>query len=240
MVDTEVNNARIAGGGQISGGTYGTVTINGAGSIKGDITAGTLRVNGASNTEGSVKADVLVVNGSASFGREVQVGEMTVNGDASVAEGVGVSRLKVKGRMFVGGGVAAHDVDVRGEFTVTGDCQADSFFAEGAFTIGGLLNAETVDIKVHASCKAREIGGQKVTVKTGGGVASIFLFFTEKRLTVDTVEADNVVLEYVTAKVVRGANIEVGAGCNIDLVEYTSDFKQGPGATVGRATRVAV
>ena len=238
MVTSDANDARIAGEGQLSGGTYGAVTINGAGSIKGDMVASTFRINGAGSTEGSVKADVLVVNGSASFGREVQVGEMTVNGDASVTEGVGVGRLKVKGRMFVGGGLAAHDVDVRGELTIKADCQADSLFAEGAFTVDGLLNAETVDIRLHAPSKVREIGGQKVSVREGRGVASIFLFFTEKRLTVDTIEADDIVLEYVTAKVVRGARVHVGQGCVIDLVEYTDRFDRGPGASVGNAVKV--
>lgn len=238
MVNTNGKDARIAGEGQLSGGSYGAVTINGAGSIKGDVSASTFRINGAGNTDGSVKADVLVVNGSASFGREVQAAEMTVNGDASIAEGLGVSRLKVKGRLFVGGGLAAHDVDMRGELTVTGDCQSDTFLAEGAFTVGGLLNAENVDIRLHAPCKAREIGGEKVSVKQGRGVASIFLFFAEKRLTVDSVEADEVVLEYVTAKVVRGAHVEIGEGCNVELVEYTGEFKQGPGASVGSAVKV--
>jgi len=238
MVTTDGNDARIAGGGQITGGAYGVITINGAGSIKGDVTASTLRINGAGNTDGSVKAGALVVNGSASFGREVQATAMTVNGDASVTEGIGVSNLTVKGRMFVGGGVAAHDVDVRGELTVNGDCQADTFVAEGAFTIGGLLNAETVDIRLHAPSKAREIGGQRVSVREGRGVASIFLFFAEKRLTVDSIEADDVVLEYVTAKVVRGTNVQVGAGCSIDVVEYTGEFNRGPGASVGNVVKV--
>jgi len=107
VVSTNGKDARIAGEGQLSGGNYGAVTINGAGSIKGDVAASTFRINGAGNTDGSVKADVLVVNGSASFSREVQAAEMTVNGDASIAEGLGVSRLRVKGRLFVGGGLAA-------------------------------------------------------------------------------------------------------------------------------------
>jgi cytoskeletal protein CcmA (bactofilin family) len=235
---TKGSNARIAGEGQLSGGSYGDITINGAGSIKGDVTAKTVRINGAGTTDGSMKADAIVVNGSASFGHELQASEMTVNGDASVAGGVGVGRLKVKGRFFGGGGLAAHEVDAKGEFTITGDASADTFFAEGAFSIGGLLNAETIDIKLHAPSKVRDIGGEKVYVKQARGLASVFTFFAEKRLTVDSIEADDVVVEFVTAKVVRGARIDVGEGCNVELVEYTDDFKQHAGAIVGSAVKV--
>lgn len=238
MVRSEGNDAKISGEGQLSGGTYGAVMINGAGSIKGDVACGTFRINGAGTADGSVKADTLVVNGTASFGREVQAGEMTINGDASITEGVGVGRLKVKGRCFIGGGLAAHDIDARGELTVTGDCEADTFLAEGAFTVGGLLNAGTIDIRLHAPAKARELGGEKITVRQGRGIASVITFFTEKRLTADSVEADEVSLEYVTAKVVRGSKVEIGDGCAIELVEYTEDFKQSTGATVGHATKV--
>ncbi len=237
-VDPNESNARIAGEGQLSGGTYGAVTINGAGSIQGDVVASSIRINGAGTAHGSVKADTIVVNGSASFGNDVQATEMTVNGDSSVAGGAGVSQLKVKGRFFVGGGVAAHEVDAKGELTVTGDLSADRFIAEGAITVGGLLNAETIDIKLHAPSKAREIGGQSIRVTQARGIASVFTFFAEKRLTTDSVEADDMVLEFVTAKVVRGARIEIGEGCNIELVEYTDDFKQHAGATVGSAVKV--
>ena len=162
MVKTNDKNARIAGEGQLTGGSYGAVTINGAGSIKGDVTASTVRINGAGNADGNVKADAIVVNGSASFGRDVQASEMTVNGDSSVAGGAGVGQLKVKGRFFVGGGRrGARGRRARANSPSPVDLSADRFVAEGAFTIGGLLNAESVDIKLHAPSKAREIGGRE-------------------------------------------------------------------------------
>ena len=238
MVVTGGHNARIAGEGQLSGGEYGAITINGAGSIKGDVTASNVRINGAGTADGNVKADTIVVNGSASFGKDIQASKLTVNGDASVTQGVGVSELNVKGRFYVGGGIATHGIDARGEIKVEGDVSSDGFRSEGAFTIGGLLNAEAIDIKLYAPCKVREIGGRSVTVKQGRGFASVFTFFTEGRLTAESIEADDVILEFTTAKVVRGARVDIGDGCRIDLVEYTEDLKQNAGATVGSAVKV--
>ena len=233
------DNVRISGEGRVAGGSYGAVTINGAGSIKGDIACSTFRVNGTATTDASVKADTAVVNGTASFGGEVQAGEMTVNGDASVTNGLGVGQLKVKGRLYVGGGIAAHDVDSKGELTVGGDCEADTFRAEGAFSVGGLLNAGTVDVRLYASSKVREIGGERVTVRQATGFATLFAIFSEKRLTAESIEADDVVLEFVTAKTVRGARVSIGEGCDIDLVEYTDRFDRSAGAVVRNANKVA-
>lgn len=233
------DNVRISGEGRVAGGTYGAVTINGAGSVKGDLVANNFRVNGAATTDANVKADVIVVNGTASFGGEVQAGEMTVNGDASVTMGAGVGRLKVKGRCYVGGGVAAREVDSKGELTVGGDLSADTFASEGAFSIGGLLNAGDIQVDLYATCKVREIGGERVKVSQGRRFGSLFSLFGPKRLTADTIEGDDVRLEFTTAKIVRGARVEVGEGCEIDLVEYTEDFRQGPGAIVRAANKVA-
>lgn len=241
MVRTNENdgNVSISGQGNVTGGTYGAVTINGAGSIKGDIACSVLRVNGAGTTDGNVKADTLVVNGTSSFGGEVQAAEMTVNGDASVTKGAGVGRLKVKGRCFIGGGLAAHDVDSKGELTVGGDLESDTFRSEGVFSVGGLLNSGEIDIRLLGPGRAREIGGERISVRQGSGIASIFKLFAEKRLTADTIEGDEVYLECVTAKIVRGARVEVGEGCDIELVEYTEDFKRSAGATVRAANKVA-
>jgi cytoskeletal protein CcmA (bactofilin family) len=39
---------------------------------------------------------------------------------------------------------------------------------EGAFKIRGLLNAGKLELKLHGPSEAREIGGEKITVKREG------------------------------------------------------------------------
>ncbi len=45
-------------------------------------------------------------------------------------------------------------------------------------------------------------------------------------LTTDVIEGDEIYLEYTTAKAVRGKNVTIGQGCNIELVEYVDNFNQ--------------
>lgn len=241
MADPIRSDMKINGDGNLSGGTYGALTINGAGTINGDSDATDVRINGAGTINGNLIATSITVNGTGTFNGSVQANEMIVNGDASIRDGAGIGRFSIKGNASVGGGVAAHEVVLRGFLKAGGDCECESFSGEGAFTIGGLLNAGIVDIKVYGTCTAREIGGERVTVRQPQGFQSftqIFTFFAEKRLTADTIEADDIYLEATHAKIVRGKNVTIGQDCRIDIVEYTDAYSAVPGTIVGDARKV--
>lgn len=240
MADATRADVKINGDGSLSGGTYGAVTINGAGTVNGDIDCTDYRINGAGTHNGKLLAQTITVNGTGTFNGEVQANELTVNGDMSVRDGIGIGKLSVKGNASFGGSIASHDVVVRGFMKTGGDCQSESFDCEGAFTVTGLLNAGAVDIKLYGPCSAREIGGEKIIVRQpgGGGLSSLtqlFTFWAEKRLTADSIEGDDVTLELTTAKTVRGRNINIGEGCRVDLVEYSGTYVAAPGASVGEA-----
>ena len=243
MADEIRNDIKTAGGGSFSGGTYGDVTFNGSGTINGDVDSITYKVNGAGTSNGRVKSQSIVVNGTASFNGEVQANDMTVNGDANIRDGAGIGRLTAKGNLGIGGSLAAHQVDLRGFLRVGGDCQAEAFTGEGGFTIGGELNAGNVDVVVQAQSSAREIGGERIVVRQPmGGISSftgLLTVFAEKRLTADTIEGDVVWLENTTAKVVRGKQVTIGAGCVIDLVEYAESYTPAGAPQVREARQVA-
>lgn len=243
MSDEVRTDIKTAGGGSFPGGMYGDVTFNGSGTINGDVDAITYRVNGSGSSNGRVKAQSIVVNGTAGFNGEVQANEMTVNGDANVRDGAGIGRLTVKGNLSIGGSLAAHEVVLRGFLRMAGDCQAEAFTGEGGFTVAGLLNAGNVDVTVQAPSSAREIGGERIVIRQpSGNIASLtglLTVFSEKRLTVETIEGDVVWLENTSAKVVRGKQVTIGQGCVIDLVEYAESYTPAGAPQVREARQVA-
>ncbi len=240
MAENGINNMKIAGEGSVGGGTYGDVTINGAGRVTGDITSDDFRINGAGSADGNVASLMIDINGSGSFNGKVETKEMNVKGDASVKQGLGVSDLKVKGRLSAGG-IAANTVDVRGEVRVKANLEAETLTGEGAFRVDGMVNVGTLDFALHGLSNAREIGGDKVRITLGRGFvgASLIGLFTDRRLTVETIEADEVALENTTAKVVRGTNVRIGSGCDIALVEYSGTIDVASDARVGESRQVA-
>jgi len=233
-----LNDAKIAGDGTIASGTYGTITINGAGTVTGDVQCRELKINGAGKCKGSVKADSITVNGASTFEGPVQSGEVQVNGSADLHAGMGVGRLLVRGTCGLDGGLAAHEVDLRGELRVGGDLTAEQFTGEGRFVVNGLLNADVIDLKLHGRSSAREIGGERITLRLPEGFTSIFSMFSDRRLIADSIEADDVYLIDTIAKVVRGARVVLGEGCEIDLVEYTEKLERIAGAQVREERRV--
>lgn len=242
MADETRADVKINGDGSLSGGVYGAVTINGAGTVNGDIDCIDYRINGAGTHHGRLLAQSITVNGTGTFNGEIQASAMTVNGDTSVRDGAGIGQLTITGNASFGGSIAAHDVVVRGFLKTAGDCESETFASEGAFTVTGLLNAGTVDIKLYGPCTAREIGGETITVRQpGSGFSSftqLFTFWAEKRLTADSIEGDDVSLELTNAKTVRGRNVLIGEGCRVDLVEYSGTYSVAPGASVGEARQV--
>ncbi|TDB37925.1 MAG: hypothetical protein D9V44_07705 [Actinobacteria bacterium] len=240
MAQNGTNNMKIAGEGSVGGGTYGDVTINGAGRVTGDITSDDFRINGAGSADGNVASLLIDINGTGSFNGKVETKEMNIKGDATVKQGLGVSDLKVKGRLSAGG-IAANIVDVRGEVRVKANLEAETLTGEGAFHVDGTMNVGTLDFALHGLSNAREIGGDKVRVTLGRGFvgASLVGLFTDRRLNVETVEADEIVLENTTARVVRGGNVRIGSGCDVALVEYSGTIEVASDARVGESRQVA-
>lgn len=226
-------NGRIAGAGDLAGGVYGDITIAGAGNVRGDIDAITLRVAGAGDLAGNVTATTLSVSGTATITGDVKAGTMSVSGTGDVRGNVQAEIFKVAGSATVTGRVDAQRVEIKGTAKIGGDVQAEVFDAQGVFSVNGLLNAGNVSIRLYGGSDARDIGGERIEValgKTWGWIP----FFGERNLTADSIEGDVVILENTRAKVVRGHDVRIGAGCEIDLVEYTGTFV---GANGVRASR---
>jgi cytoskeletal protein CcmA (bactofilin family) len=217
------NDITVNGGGTIAPGSYENVTINGGGTVTGDLTCTTLRINGMGTCSGSVKAGTVTVNGSGTFQGTMQVGEMSVNGDASVRAGLGASRLNVRGNMGVDGGVNAHDVDLKGALRMHGDLSCDSFKGEGTVEAAD-VRADTFDIAVYGPSKVRSIEAGRVTIRSAGSFADVFMFFTDKRFTAESIRAHEVWIEQTTANVVSAGNATIGRESRIGLVVYSGTY----------------
>lgn len=237
MSETTRPNTKVAGAGDVSGGTYGDVTIAGAGTVRGDIDATSLKIAGTADVQGKVVAERVKVNGSATFNGDVQAGEFTVSGSSEVRGGVGAGLLKVAGACTITGSVNAQRIEIRGTTKIGGDVQAESFDASGVFSVGGLLNAGTVTIRPYGGCDAHDIGGEKIDVRLDH-LWAFLPFFGERNLTADTIEGDTIYLESTRAKVVRGANVEIGPDCRIDLVEYSGTLTGSAGVMASRKVEV--
>lgn len=235
---TTAPDAKINGDGTVAAGTYGVITLNGAGTVTGDVVCAELKVNGAGRCQGSVKADIVTVNGSGTFDGPVQAGEMVVAGSADVHAGAGIGRLRVTGTCALDGGVAAREVELRGDLRVGANLEADKMFGEGRFTVGGMLNVGDIDLRLHGRSSANEIGCERMILRVPDGITAIFSAFADRKLVATSVEGDELQLINTEASAVRGARVTLGEGCRIGRVEYSETLTKLAGALVTEEIKV--
>lgn len=241
----ERSNLRISGAGSAGGGSFNEVRISGAGVISGDVDCHNLHMSGASEIKGNVRAVSVKGNGASEFKGNVTADEMEIHGGSNIKGDAEVKKVKITGGSQIDGSLHSVDVEVKGGIEIKGDCEAESFNSLGGFTIGGLLNADTIYINMGGNCRVKEIGGEKIEVRKSDSGAFAFQkmiknMFNLKygELITDTIEGDDIYLESTTARVVRGNNITIGPGCNIDLIEYKDHINVSQGASVKEQKKV--
>jgi cytoskeletal protein CcmA (bactofilin family) len=233
-----LHDARVNGDGTVSPGTYGSVLINGAGVISGELRCRELTINGTGRCAASVEADSISINGGATFEGPVRTSEFKCVGSTDVHAGMGVSRLKVRGKLSMDGGLAAGEVDLGGELRVGASATVDSLTGEGRFVVGDVLESARIELRIHGQSAANTVRCQTMRLRAPEGFTAVFTAFADRRLVADTIEGGELELIDTTAKLVRGARVTLGEGCRIDVVEYSDVLQKLAGAQVGEERRV--
>ncbi len=238
------NDLKIFGVGNASGGEFDEVSINGQGTIEGNIACARFSVNGEGTVNGSLKTQEGNVLGTTTIKGALDADRFKIFGTARVGGNAAVKDLTIDGTVTFMGGLKSETLSLRGTTTIHGDCNAEKLECKGSFTIDGLLNAGKIDITLYGSTKAKEIGGETVRVrKESGPIANMVNALLQRldfqqRLVTDTIEGDEVALEFTKARIVRGNYVRLGQGCEIDLVEYKGTLDQVAGAVVKEAKKV--
>jgi cytoskeletal protein CcmA (bactofilin family) len=193
-----------------------------------------LNLSGIGSASGG-KYDNVRVQGIGKIHGDIDCVRCKVEGIANVFGNVKAEVVHIQGKASVKGNVAAGEVRLEGDVFIAGDCEAESFNAGGGFTVQGLVSADQVSIRLYGSAKIREIGGETIHVTKGHRFG---LFSRFKKLSVETVEGDDIYLEYTKAKVVRGNRVHIGPGCEIDLVEYRVELQLDDDAKVVKQNRL--
>jgi len=246
MTTERRNDLKFAGRMTIPGGIYKRVTCDGEITIDGDTDCLELRVNGKFNGTGNMKAANAIIKGGADFGGDLETKDFKVFGEGTVDGNLSGGEIRVDGKLSARKDIKLERAVINGQLIARGNCEAESFVCSGSAEIAGSLNAGDIVFKMYGPCHAAEIGGEKVNVRKGhegplGKIASALFdtfSFHQSRLEAETIEGDHVYLEYTSAKVVRGGRVTIGPGCEIDRVEYRTDYKAAAGTSVLQHVKV--
>jgi Integral membrane protein CcmA involved in cell shape determination len=233
-MSNDLNDMRISGSGRMSGGSYNDVRISGWGEVAGDIDCNDFSISGSGNVTGALKANDATISGSGRIDGGVDCAQrLKISGSAKIGGSVKCGTLTVSGDSHIEKDVRAEKIRISGSTKIGGNCSAEEFKTDGSFAIGGLLNAGSIELRLHAwGSSAQEIGGEAISVSRHMHGWLTKFFGGKYLLETGTIEGDEINLEGVKASVVRGRNIRIGEGCDIGLVEYSGTFEQDSGASV--------
>jgi cytoskeletal protein CcmA (bactofilin family) len=228
------------------GGVYKRVNFEGEVTIDGDLDCLEIKVNGILNEKGSLKLNIGKINGYAAVNGNMEANDININGELKVDGNISVKKITSNGKLVSRGKISSEEIDINGELKVNGNCEAENFNLKGVFNIEETLNADDITVKLYGPSETKEIGGSKIHVQKGGDNKLMELLtailsplnFYKAHLKAETIEGDDVYLEHTTAQVVRGNTVTIGESCEIDLVEYRTDFKKTPGASVLKDVKV--
>jgi cytoskeletal protein CcmA (bactofilin family) len=231
-------NLIINGSGSYPGGIYDKVSIRGEGTIVNDVESSVFHVYGTSEARENVKTGSVKIMGEAEMKGDLAATETLVMGTLMVGRNASLKKIKIFGMLEVGEKLSGDVATIKGSISVKGDVEYETFDSSGGFDIKGLLTADKVKIALRfGESNAEEIGGGKIIVKRKKN--SILPFGKEEgTLTAKVIEGDDIYLENTTAEVVRGNTVKIGPGCQIGLVEYTTELKNDSSSTIKTKTKV--
>jgi len=188
-----------------------------------------LRLSGVSRASGGMYQNVVMEGVSRVVG-DIVCEDCKWDGVTTIDGSITAKTLTAKGKSDIRGDVRGEVIRLEGYMKIGGLCDAEKFVGMGAFTIEGLLNAGDISLQVYGPTRIHEIGAETIRVQRESGRS---LFGRLKTLTADIIEGDEIYLEYTKARAVRGNKVTLGAGCNIDVVEYRAEFEQHAKAHIG-------
>ncbi|MFC5469980.1 polymer-forming cytoskeletal protein [Cohnella suwonensis] len=218
-------NLVINGVSSAGGGDYGSVKIDGVGTVEGDISAESINANGMTKIRGSIRTDDLDFDG---MGR--------IDGD------VIAKKSAIDGYLTVKGSIRAEQFVINGVLNVAGECEFESLEATGAFDLKGFVNAGQMNVLLQGKGKATDIGVESITVRKihRSAWSKLWTWAIPKfipELQAKSIEGDNIHLENTEADVVRGNRVFIGKGCRIGLVEYRTELQKHPDAKIGKEAK---
>ncbi|MCP3032508.1 polymer-forming cytoskeletal protein [Halobacillus sp. A1] len=241
MVQTSKRDLILSGHSESGGGSFIKVEINGHGAIHGDVECENFKCNGSAKIHGDISSRQAVINGSTKVQGDFSSDEIKIYGDAAIEGHAFFQKMEINGHARTKQSIKGDHILLAGMMKVAGDCEVEKAELNGAFTIDGLLNADQVEISLHGKSSVKDIGGEVITVKRNRHPIlhlDKLIKTLSKELQANVIEGDVVKLQYTKAKVVRGNTVEIGPGCEIEYVEYSTDLQVSEKAVVEKSEKL--
>lgn len=239
---------KISGSGTISAGEYDNISISGSGRTCGLVRCTGFHVSGAFSGDDIECSEGFHVSGSGNLGGNLTAESCGISGAFACGGSITIKEEAVfSGAVRCDKNIKCGDLRISGGAKVKGDVEAEKAVISGGIKCGGLINAEELIIHLNSrgDVRANSIGGSKIFVEAKSSVhhpgifEKIFGWNEGGKLIVEEyIEGDKIHLENTEAKTVIGNNINIGAGCKIEVLQYSGEAVISPNAKVGSIEKI--
>ncbi len=229
-----MNNLNLFATAKLNGGTYNNIRIFGSTEVNGDLSADKLSIYGSAKFISECNIIEIDIFGSSKFEALVKVRDLRVKGACSFNNDVNVENLTVHGAVNFNKKVfRAKKITIYGAVNVN-VLESDIIIVKGALNCDEQLNADNIEISSSSKSVIKEMVGSKIVVKPEKKIFGK----AKGKIETDTIEGDEIELENVVAKIVRGKNIKIGPNCKIDKVEYNETLTVSNNAVIGEKEKI--
>lgn len=197
----------ISGKGTISAGDYDEIVLKGKMKSMGEIRCKNFKCDGKFSGVSDIDCKK----------------ELKLSGVFSAQSDVKASKLRASGKMDVKGNLRADKARITGMIINDGGIDVDDLHIDIATGMcSEVKNIKGKEIQIERKLRNPFITLFKKIVKSKAGVITV----------AEAIEGENIKLEYTIAKRVTGRRINIGKGCQIELVQYSDSVEVSPKATV--------
>lgn len=228
-MENKLNSININGMGTYPGGEFDKVTISGNGKIHGNIKCNKFNISGNGKVVGNINSESFSTSGNCKIEGDLNSKELNISGSLKCLNNINSEKVNVSGVTKIEEKLQGHTIKGSGVLKVASDIECEEIYINGAIKCGGFLNCENFELRIEGKSEIDEIGASTVKISYERRLLqSIFHLFVPKKfykLTVNSIEGDNIYLENSDVKIIRGKNIKIGADCDIDTIEYSGTIE---------------
>lgn len=206
---------QIQGFGNIYGGEYERIKIEGVSKCKGDIKAEIVDIEGIFKSKGKIQTKEFFCEGVGEFEKSIKAGKVDIEG---------IIRMKGNAKL------QADNIKCEGVLISNAEICADTIDVDGCIQA---VEVTGDNIRVMSRKKS-------FVSKVPFDLSKIFgdYWFTNKNQNsnIELVEATTIELQGVKAKEVNGENITIGMNCDIEAVDCSGTLYLHPSSRIGKIT----
>ena len=141
-----MQNIKIDGLGNFSGGEYGTVHIDGVASCHGDITCESMCADGTFHCGGNLTAKTASADGTLNVSGNMTAETFEIDGAASIQGDLHAPKLSVDGSFSVKGTLHTERFDIDGAASVQSDLYAQKISVDGSLSVQGTTETDILEV----------------------------------------------------------------------------------------------